>query len=71
MTYHGVTFRAAYAASCYERPCCPRCGDTLLLPEAAEFAGEGCIRHIWFCENCGQTFQTAVALLERSGTASN
>jgi hypothetical protein len=71
MTCRGVMFRAASAAYCFERPDCPGCGDTLLLPDAAEFAGEGCIRHTWVCDNCGHAFQTAVALLECSGTASN
>jgi transposase-like protein len=66
MTYHGVAFRAASAACCFEHPNCPRCGDTLLLPEAAEFAGAGCIRHTWVCDSCGHAFQTAVALPECS-----
>jgi ribosomal protein S27AE len=71
MTNHGVAFRAASATYCFERPSCPRCGDTLLLPEAAEFAGEGCVRHTWVCETCGHAFHTAIALLECSGTAPN
>lgn len=69
MTLHGAMFRAASAANCFEQPNCPRCGDTLLMPEAAEFAGEGRIQHSWVCEGCGQAFQTAVELLNSSGTS--
>ena len=71
MTYHGVAFRAASAAYFFERPGCPGCGETLLLPEAAEFAGEGSIRHAWVCDNCGHTFYTAVTVFECSRTTPN
>jgi len=69
MTLHSVTFRAASEMHRIEQPSCPRCGDTLFLPEAAEFAGEGHIRHSWVCEGCGHTFQTAIKLRSRLKSA--
>ena len=66
MTLHGVAFRAESEAHRIEQPCCPRCGDTLFLPEMAEFAGEGRIRHSWVCEGCGHAFHTAIKLRSRS-----
>ena len=60
MTYHGVTFRTASDLPSYEQPRCPCCGDILLVPDTAEYAGDGCIRHNWVCESCGHPFQTAV-----------
>ena len=65
MTLHGITFRAASEVHRIEQPSCPRCGDALFLPEAAEFAGEGRIRHSWVCEGCGHAFQTAIRLRDR------
>ena len=42
----------------FEQPDCPRCGETSLLPETAQYAGQGLVRHIWVCDGCGQVFQT-------------
>lgn len=64
MTYHGVTFRAASDMPYFEQPRCPCCSDLLLLPDTAEFAGGGCIRHSWVCESCGHPFQTLVGMLD-------
>ena len=74
MTYHGVTFRTATAATYLERSGlgrsgCPRCGDIPLFPEVAEFAGERCIRHTWVCEGCGHTYQTDVQLRRKSASS--
>jgi len=69
MTCHDVTIQAASAVTCHERPGCPCCGDIVLLPVAAEFAGQGCVRHTWVCEGCGHAFQTAVRFRRKSVTA--
>lgn len=42
------------------RPRCPQCGDAQLVPERSEFAGEGRVRHTWWCDACGTEFDTAV-----------
>jgi RNase P subunit RPR2 len=47
-------------ARCFGRRPCPQCGDTLLAPESAEFAGEGRVHHIWLCDACGHEFRTAI-----------
>jgi ribosomal protein S27AE len=71
MTLHGVAIRAASKSYRFEQPSCPRCGDAPFLPEAAEFAGEGRIRHSWICEGCGHVFQTAVKLPGRAKSSVN
>jgi RNase P subunit RPR2 len=42
------------------RPHCPRCQDTLVAPERAEFLGEGRIRHNWICESCTHEFRMLI-----------
>ena len=44
------------------RPACPRCGEALFAPEIAEFAGNGRIRHTWFCDDCDHAFRTCVEI---------
>jgi len=46
----------------YQRPACPRCGDTLFAAAATEFLGQGRIRNTWSCDSCDFEFWTAVAL---------
>jgi len=41
-------------------PTCPRCGDWLVAPAKAAFAGAGWVRHMWSCEDCGYAFRTSV-----------
>jgi hypothetical protein len=65
MTYHGVTFRTASDLPYFEHPRCPCCDDILLVPDTAEYAGGGCIRHNWVCESCGHPFQTSVDIRDR------
>jgi transcription elongation factor Elf1 len=49
-------------------PACPHCGETLLASSAAEFLGQGRIRHTWSCDECGHEFRTlAAALRPRAG----
>jgi transposase-like protein len=60
MTLHDVVFRAESEIRRFEPPNCPHCGDRPFLPQAAEFAGEGRIRHTWVCEGCGHTFRTTI-----------
>ena len=43
-----------------ERPSCPRCGDTLLAAESSALVAHGRIRHLWSCDACSYSFQTAV-----------
>jgi hypothetical protein len=64
MTCHDVTFRTASDMPYVEQPRCPSCNDILLLPDTAEYAGGGCVRHNWVCESCGHPFQTAVDVLD-------
>ena len=52
-----VNFVFAFHAA---RPSCPRCGDSLLAPEIAEFVGVGRIRHTWVCDECDHVFCTNV-----------
>jgi hypothetical protein len=44
------------------RPHCPRCGDTLVAPETAEFLGSGRIRNNWICETCTHEFRMLVEI---------
>lgn len=46
----------------FQRPACPRCGDTMFAATATEYFGAGRIRHSWSCEACQHEFQTAVEL---------
>ena len=64
MTCLGVTFRAASDMPYFEQPRCPCCNDLLLVPDAAEYAGGGCIHYSWVCESCGNPFQTAIDMLD-------
>ena len=63
MRLHTTTKTAPTTLPIYSRrPACPRCGETLLAPEIAEFAGNGCIRHTWFCDDCDHAFRTCVGV---------
>jgi len=42
------------------RPKCPRCGLIALMAERAEFKADGCIRHVWSCDDCGHEFVTSI-----------
>jgi hypothetical protein len=42
------------------RPHCPRCGDSLVAPERAEFLGQGRVRNNWICESCTHEFRMLV-----------
>lgn len=44
----------------YEKNICPQCGAWLLAPEWSEHVNERCVRHTWWCENCGYEFETSV-----------
>ena len=60
MTLQNATPVVLAYARCFGRPYCPQCNNILLAPEAAEFAGEGRVRHSWLCDGCGYEFHTAV-----------
>jgi ribosomal protein S27AE len=46
----------------FEMPICPRCGDTLMAPEASQLL-RGCgVRHLWACESCDHQFRTLIAI---------
>lgn len=47
------------------RPRCPRCGSVVLVAEASRFDVKGRIVHIWSCDDCGNTFTTAIRLWRR------
>jgi ribosomal protein S27AE len=49
----------------FQRPACPRCGDTMFAATATEYFGQGRIRHSWSCEACRHEFQTAVVVPSR------
>jgi transposase-like protein len=44
----------------FAMPTCPQCGDWLVAPAKAAFAGAGWVRHMWCCEECGYAFRTSV-----------
>jgi hypothetical protein len=46
-------------------PTCPHCGDVLVAPTSAAFAGAGWVRHLWACDECGHTFRTSVKFAVR------
>jgi ribosomal protein S27AE len=46
----------------FQRPACPRCGDTMFAATATEYFGQGRIHHSWSCEICQHEFQTAVEM---------
>jgi hypothetical protein len=60
MSLQNATPAVLAYARCFGRPHCPQCGNMLLAPEAAEFAGEGRVHHTWLCDGCGHEFRTAV-----------
>jgi ribosomal protein L37AE/L43A len=62
MSLHSATPVVLAFAGYFTRPLCPQCGDEQFVPERAEFVAEGCIRHIWSCDDCGHEFRTAVEL---------
>jgi ribosomal protein L37AE/L43A len=41
---------------------CPQCGDRLLAPEWSEHVSERCVRHVWTCDACTYSFESAVYL---------
>ncbi len=45
----------------FARPCCPRCGIEQLAPERSAFVGDGEVKHLWACEDCGTAFTTVAA----------
>lgn len=42
------------------RPKCPRCGSTVLVAEHSALNVDGCIRHTWSCDDCGNGFVTSI-----------
>ncbi len=48
-------------AGFFARPCCPRCGIEQLAPERSAFVGDGEVKHLWACEDCGTAFTTVAA----------
>jgi len=46
----------------FTAPACPHCGELLVAPTAAAFAGPDDIRHLWACDECGFAFRTSVRL---------
>lgn len=62
MTPHIATPTAVPLIWRPKRPLCPRCGETMVAPEIAEFAGCGRIRHTWTCEACEHEFRTSVQI---------
>jgi len=37
---------------------CPRCGETIFLPEWSAYLDRHCVRHLWKCDACGDEFET-------------
>jgi|SwirhisoilCB2_FD_contig_71_4541377_length_345_multi_8_in_0_out_0_1 hypothetical protein len=48
-----------------DRPSCPRCGAFIHTAEGADFQSDGCVRHFWSCEECGEAFLTSVSFSTR------
>lgn len=60
MDLHAETRPETCSTRLAARPACPRCGDRLVAPSMAAFAGEGRIWHTWSCESCDHEFLTCV-----------
>jgi hypothetical protein len=60
MSLQSATPAVLAFARYFSRPCCPQCGEEQLVPEHSEFAGQGRVRHVWTCDDCGSEFRTAV-----------
>jgi hypothetical protein len=39
---------------------CAQCGERLFVPEWTEYRDGGRVLHLWQCEACGYSFETAV-----------
>jgi hypothetical protein len=37
------------------------CGNIITAPLASAYIEAGGIRHVWVCDSCGQSFETAIA----------
>ena len=59
MTPNATPVVASFARY-FSRPLCPECGREQFVPEQSSFVDEGCIRHAWLCEACGNAFNTHI-----------
>ena len=55
-----ATSAVASFARYFTRPLCPECGREQFVPEQSSFVDDGCIRHAWLCEACGNAFNTQI-----------
>lgn len=63
---NGLTVQVACPAPRLDhlsRPNCPRCGSVVHLAERSAFNLNGCIRHSWACDECGEEFATSISVL--------
>ena len=60
MSLQSATPAVLAFARYFSRPSCPQCGDEQHVPERSEFAGQGRVRHVWQCDDCGHKFRTAI-----------
>lgn len=60
MTLQNATPAMVSFARYFSRPHCPGCGREQFVPEQSSFVEDGCIRHAWLCEACGNAFNTHI-----------
>ena len=66
MSLQNATPAVISFARYFNRPLCPECGSQQFVPELSSFVDEGCVRHAWLCEACGNGFSTDIEII---GTA--
>jgi hypothetical protein len=62
MTLQNATPAVISIPRYFSRPLCPECGREQFVPEQSSFLEEGCIRHAWLCEACGNAFNTHIEI---------
>ena len=62
MSLENATPAVISFARYFSRPLCPACGSEQFVPELSSFVDEGCVRHAWLCEACGNGFSTDVEI---------
>lgn len=59
------------ALSTFGKLPCPQCGMSIIAPTWSEYAPEGRVRHLWYCDACNYEFETTVMFKEDPTKGSN
>ena len=59
------------ALSTFGKLPCPQCDGNIIAPTWSEYAREGRVRHLWYCDACNYEFETTVMFKEDATKGSN